>query len=98
MRALFRTFVAAVALSLSACVDDGHLRGHVTASPDGNTYLAIVDDRDGCALKVDGRLWTAGAGEAQPISPGEHTIDCDGEEIGFIVPEGVVFNFDYWGP
>ena len=98
MRALLRTLIAALALSLSGCGDDGHLRGHVTASPDGKTYLAIVDGRNGCALKVDGRLWTAGTGEARPISPGEHTIDCDGEEIGFIVPEGVVFNFDYWGP
>lgn len=87
-----------VAFLLSGCGDDGHLRGHLTDSPDGKTYLAIADDHNGCAIKVDGQGWGAPVGTLRPISPGEHVIDCNGSEIRFVIPEGVVFNFDYWGP
>mgnify|MGYP005759501901 CR=1 len=84
-------------LFLSGC-DDGHLRGYTTASSDGRTYLAIADDHDGCALKVDGKPWPHAAGVASPVTPGAHTIACNDAEIRFTIPQGVVFHFDYWGP
>ncbi|MDH5821982.1 hypothetical protein QFW77_03105 [Luteimonas sp. RD2P54] len=84
--------------ALAGCAEDGHLRGFVTDSPDGKTYLAIVDDHDGCPILVDGRKWTAPTGRAREIAPGEHSIECYGGEIRFVIPAGVVFNFDYWGP
>ena len=101
-----RFHIAATAvLLLAGCGDwsmsgagNGHLRGHVTDSPDGKTYLAIVDDNNGCTIKVDGHDWDVPVGTPKEIAPGEHEIDCDRSKIGFIIPEGVVFNFDYWGP
>ena len=87
-----------LALTASAC-DDGHLRGSVTPSSDGKTYLAVVDDNGGrCGpINVDGKLWTRRIGEAGPVEPGIHRIEC-GTEIRFTIPPGVVFKFDYWGP
>lgn len=87
-----------VILLLAGCGDDGHLRGHLTDSPDGKTYLAIADDHNGCPIKVDGQDWDAPVGTPKSISPGEHVIECYGGKISFVIPEGVVFNFDYWGP
>lgn len=86
-----------LALVVSGC-DDGHLRGYTTASPDGRTYLVIEDDYNGCALTVDGKPWLHAVGVAAPVAPGTRTIACNGGEIGFNIPEGVVFHFDYWGP
>jgi hypothetical protein len=35
-------------------------------------------------------------------TPGKHTISCNtaesGSEIGFEIPAGVIYRFDYWGP
>lgn len=79
---------------------DGYLRGSVTPSPDGKTYLAVVDDTGGVACRtilVDGETWTHSLGEPGEVQPGLHTIECGGK-MQFTVPEGVVFNFDYWGP
>lgn len=77
----------------------GDLRGSYSASRDGKTYLAVADDNGGhCGpLKVDGKIWAHPIGEAAPIEPGTHTISC-GEEIGFEIPPGVVYKFNYWGP
>ena len=92
-------FIAIVAaLSLGRC-DDGHLRGAVTKSTDGKTYFAVVDDNGGACgrLKVDGVVWHHPIGKVVPIQAGRHTISCGGE-IEFVVPQGVIFKFDYWGP
>jgi hypothetical protein len=88
----------ALAGALSGCGDDGHLRGSVTDSSDGKTYLAIADEHDGCSIMVDGQRWTAPKGSPKEIGPGEHVIECGSSEIRFVIPAGVVFNFDYWGP
>ncbi|SKA28490.1 hypothetical protein [Novilysobacter spongiicola] len=92
------TLTAGLTTTIAACGDDGHLRGHLTNSPDGKTYLSIADDHNGCPIKVDGQAWTVPVGTPKPIEPGEHKIECYGGEIRFVIPEGVVFNFDYWGP
>ncbi len=83
---------------LSGC-DDSYLRGSVTPSKDGNTYLAVADDNGGkCgALLVDGKQWEYKINENGIITPGIHTIKC-GTEIQFEIPAGVIFRFDYWGP
>ena len=79
------------------------LRGFWSASSDGKTYLAIVDDNGGaCApLLIDKKPWPYKKGEAGPISAGSHDIRCGegwSDGIGFEVPAGVVYHFDYWGP
>lgn len=84
--------------SIVGCDDDGHLRGHLTDSPDGQTYLVIADDHNGCSIRVDGEDWRLPVGAPGSVAPGEHVIECEGGEIRFEIPEGVVFNFDYWGP
>ena len=83
---------------LTAC-DDGHLRGSVTASADGGTYLVVADDNGGsCGSPLlDGKPWPHKLGERGFVSPGRHRIECGGW-IEFDVPQGVVFKFDYWGP
>jgi len=89
---------AVLFISIIGCGASDQFRGHLTESPDGRTYLAIVDDNNGCDIKVDGQPWRAALGAAQPIQSGKHIIECRDGKIHFIVPEGVVFNFDYWGP
>jgi hypothetical protein len=93
-----RPELVAFALAAIAC-GDGHLRGSVSPSPDEHTYLAIVDDGGCDVLIVDGVVWRHGRARVR-IAPGEHRIACgEGDSgIGFFVPEGVVFGFDYWGP
>lgn len=90
--------VVLFAILLTGC-DDGHLRGSVTPSEDGGTYLAVVDDNGGhCGpILVDGERWPHAIGVAGEIDPGEHEIECGGS-IRFSIPPGVVFSFDYWGP
>jgi len=88
---------ALVITTLSGC-DDGYLRGSVERSPDGNTYLAIVDDNAGCSpIMVDGAVWEHEIGEPALISPGTHIVEC-GTGSSFVIPQGVIFKFDYWGP
>jgi hypothetical protein len=96
MSIFLRIFVFMLAFTLGAC-DDGHLRGSVKKSDDGKTYLLVAEGNNCNQIKVDGKLWNHAIGEAGEISPGEHVIDCNGE-IGFFIPAGVVFSFDYWGP
>jgi len=78
---------------------DGYLRGAVEPSPDGKTYLAVIDDNGGgCGpIKIDGKIWDHPIGQPGKISPGTHVIECGGK-IEFAVPVGVIFKFDYWGP
>lgn len=91
-------FAVVLAASLTGCGNDGHLRGHLTDSPDGKTYLAIANEQNGCLIKVDGQVWDAPVDTPKSISPAEHKIKCYGGKVRFVSPCGVVFNFDYWGP
>jgi hypothetical protein len=94
-----RKLTIALALSLVAGCDDGELRGHVSRSNDGKTYLAVVDDNGGkCGpLLVDGKAWKHAIGQRAEIAPGPHHISC-GIEVAFEIPAGSVYAFDYWGP
>lgn len=87
-----------IVLAAASCLDFTFSRGQKTPSPDGKTYLAVMSDNGGCEpMLVDGEVWPHGIGERGEIEPGEHTIDCHGSYV-FTVPEGVLFEFDYWGP
>lgn len=92
-------FIILVSLTLIACGDDGSLRGQVEPSQDGKTYFGVIDNNGGkCGLLLlDGKPWELPLGEVAEIKPGEHIIHC-GASISFVVPKGVVFKFDYWGP
>jgi hypothetical protein len=85
-----------MALGFASC-GDGHLRGKVTPSEDGGSWL-VVADGGGCGpTLVDGQEWGHGFGEPGPVAPGRHTASC-GTELSFEIPEGVVSELDYWGP
>jgi hypothetical protein len=76
-----------------------NLRGWWTATSDGKTYL-VIEDRDGseesrCTL--DGQPWTYRDGQRGEIKPGVHELRCH-MKVGFNVPSGVEYHFDYWGP
>lgn len=88
-----------IALAFVGGCDDGYLRGKVSPSADGKTYLAVIDDNGGAcgAILVDAEPWPHAIGERGEVRPGLHTIEC-GKEISFEIPAGVVFEFDYWGP
>ena len=79
-----------------------NLRGSFKVSPDHKTYLVIEDDNaGGCdPLMIDGAKWNLKKGEAGAISAGAHKIQCgkDDSGIGFDIPDGTVFSYDYWGP
>ena len=87
-----------LAISCAAC---GHrdLRGSISLSPDGHTYLIVADDNGGqCGpLTVDGKIWPHPIGARGQVEPGAHVIKCGGE-ISFSVPAHYIFRFDYWGP
>jgi len=95
---LLTAWLLVVSIALAGC-DDGYLRGSVTPSSDGKTYLAVVDDNGGACgpLLLDGKRWPYKIGELGPVLPGRHRIECGGW-IDFDIPQGVVFKFDYWGP
>jgi hypothetical protein len=102
LRCLVPVVVIFALLGCSSCVGRD-LRGTYKRSADGKTYLAVIDDNGAkCVpLVVDGRVWPHATGEAGRIEPGSHTISCGtdvGLGIGFEIPPGVVFKFDYWGP
>ncbi|WP_300424485.1 hypothetical protein [uncultured Thalassolituus sp.] len=88
-----------LAAFLASCSGDGHLRGQVSLSDDGKTYFAVLKDNgEHCyPIKLDGNEWSYGLGEIREIAPGVHTIEAC-REIEFNIPEGMVFEFDYWGP
>jgi hypothetical protein len=90
--------VLVITISLVACTNK-NLRGSLSPSPDGKTYLAVIDDNGGkCGpILVDGKVWPHSIGQTGLINPGGHTIEC-GTEIKFTIPQGMVFKFDYWGP
>lgn len=83
---------------LLSCAGDGHLRGEVEPSKDGKTYFGVIDDNgSNCDIMLDSKPWTKRLGEVIAIEPGHHKIHCN-ITIEFIIPEGVVYKFDYWGP
>jgi hypothetical protein len=88
-----------LAATVNLGCQDRELRGKVTPSNDGTTYLAILDDNGGgCGpLIVDGKPWPYKIGEKGPIKPGDHRIEC-GNFIIVNVKQGTTFSFDYWGP
>ena len=90
--------ISGAVIALVGC-SDGYLRGSVTKSQDGKTYLSVVDDNGGqCGpIIVDGKVWPHKIGEPGLISHGSHRIECGGW-IDFEIPKGVIFSFDYWGP
>jgi len=92
--------VVAVAIVIAVSATFGEpLRGDSEPSPDGKTYLAVMDRNKCAALRVDGRPWPYEEGVRRAIAPGVHRIACGGESgIEFMVREGDTFNFDYWGP
>ena len=96
-----RRLVAMISLALlsSAC-DQGNLRGKFKPSEDDQTYLIIADDNGGnCrSVRIDRKPWLHRIGEPGRIAPGHHTVSCNGGDIGFDIPPGVVYQFDYWGP
>jgi hypothetical protein len=79
--------------------EDHDLRGRFSKSMDGKTYLAVTDDNGGkCGpLTVDGKNWEKPIDRPREIVPGDHVVKCGGE-IGFTVPAGVTYKFNYWGP
>jgi hypothetical protein len=96
-------WIVVVAVILAGC-DARSLRGSMSASDDGSTYLVIADDNGGgCdAIKVDGRVWGYALERAGPIAPGAHVVECSvgnsAAGISIVVPDGMIFRFDYWGP
>ena len=75
------------------------LRGDTEPSPDGKTYLAVMNRNDCGTLRVDGQPWPFEEGVRHAIAPGVHRIACDADAgVEFTVREGEIFNFDYWGP
>lgn len=95
-------FLTSALLATSSCAVAGErtLRGSLTASPDGQTYLAINELEGNCPqLKVDGQPWNLPLGEPHRVRPGEHLIQCfEGGIVEFDIPEGKTLGFDYWGP
>jgi len=88
----------AIVAAVTSC-DDGYLRGEVSKSADGKTYFAVIDDNGGqCGpMKLDGIVWHHSIGEIAEVNPGKHTLEC-GALISFMIPSGLIFKFDYWGP
>jgi hypothetical protein len=88
----------AIGITIIAC-GERELRGTVSESEDGRTYLIIADDNGGgCApIRVDGQVWAHALGEPGSIEPGSHRIEC-GTTLEVDVQQGTVFEFSYWGP
>ena len=92
-----------VAAGMACCGEpvDGDLRGSVSDSVDGKTYLAIMDDNGGLCgpMIVDGEVWPHAIGQPGPVEPGRHTLGCGSPDgMSLAIPAGKLFEFDYWGP
>ena len=87
-----------LAVTLGGC-SEKPIRGDSERSPDGKTYLAVMDRNNCSRLLVDGQDWPWQEGAKRPISPGIHHVSCAGDSaIAFTVGEGETLKFDYWGP
>ena len=73
------------------------LRGFVTKSINGGTYLTIKDDCNGQEIFIDGIKWQYKMNEKGLVSPGVHTISGCGSLV-IEIKKGTVYKFDYWGP
>ena len=73
------------------------LRGVVTKSSNGETYLKIKDDCKGQEIFIDGFKWGYKINEKGMISPGIHRITGCGSVI-IEIKKGTIYQFDYWGP
>ena len=91
-------FLLLITVLLVGCGRE-YLRGSVSASADNKTYLIISDNNGGhCGdIFVDGKIWKHKLDNAGLILAGDHTIKC-GFSVKIFIPQGVIFNFDYWGP
>jgi len=99
---ILRRRLLAMALALlvrSVACSKTNLRGTFKASQDGQTYLGSGRRQWGrCgSIKIAGRVWPHPIGEAGPIDPGHHTIQCAGE-IGFRYPAGRCLQVRLLGP
>lgn len=100
--------LSATAMLLSLCTGcPKNLRGSWSRSKDGRTYLAVAEVDGGGGGRcdnvfVDKKLFPHPIGAPHLTTPGKHTISCNtaesGSEIGFEIPAGVIYRFDYWGP
>ncbi len=76
------------------------LRGWWKYTSDGKTYL-VIEDSDGAPVDnsctLDGKPWPYETGQRGEIEPGVHELRCP-MNVGFKVPAGVEYHFDYWGP
>lgn len=84
----------AVVLSLPK---SSHLRGNAVASPDGKSYLVLVDNEK-LNCKVDKKVWPYRPGEKGLITSGGHSVECSSDEVQIDIPAGSIFYLDYWGP
>jgi hypothetical protein len=77
-----------------------NLRGWWRYTSDGKTYL-IISNSEGKSPEInctlDGHPSPLEFGEKVEITPGSHELGCP-MNVGFIVPAGVEYHFDYWGP
>ena len=101
----FRCAVAFALTFLSAHVRgtvwDFETRGALVFSEDGKTYLVVDDDNGGqCgSISIDGGAWPYPIHKQGPIEPGTRQIECGGSgKIEFVIPQGVIYHFVYWGP
>lgn len=94
---IFRLVFLSSILGISSC-SNKNLRGEVTKSNDGGTYLVFVEDcGPGNTIYIDDQLWGKELGQKGGIMPGIHKIKCGGE-LSIEILEGDIFYFDYWGP
>ena len=93
--AIFATILSVASV---AC-EESDLRGSWKKSKDGKTYLIVEDDNGGgCLLLVDGKPWTHHVGDWVLIEPGNHNISCGFGHFPFVIQDGFVYKFRYWGP
>lgn len=94
---LSRGALLLLAILASTACGGNYLRGSVEPSPDGKTYLVVAEGNNCSQITIDGAVWPHAIGQLGAVTPGKHIIDCNGE-IGFSIPAGKIFKFNYWGP
>jgi hypothetical protein len=89
-------FTLLIALAILFSCMKRELRGYVSKSSNGETYLIIKDD---CNQQVfiDGIKWDHKINEKGLVSPGVHEISGCGSVI-IEIKKGTIYKFDYWGP
>jgi hypothetical protein len=93
------TILTIILSTVSIGCEQSDLRGSWKKSKDGKTYLIVADNNGGgCLLLVDGKPWTHRVGEWVLIEPGKHNIACGYGDFPFVIQDGFVYKFRYWGP